>query len=486
MQRLAVTLTTAGQLNLYLDGQPVYLGSYLPSGAPSLPPRLRSWAACLLAAARLDPPPSLPARDAPADNVNSTLLATAPAGFLAYIGYTPSFAKGQPKGQSAPTFFNGTMADFQFYSYPLAAGTIFQLYNGITTACPSAPPPPVAYSPPRPPALAVPPPPRVVNISSPPPPWFNQLNQYQFAIAQILVSDTGRADMLVNGNSFRVTGAVSDGSLMYLDVLQSYGANTVRVTSISAAPAMFNALASSSATSSLYVIVGVDLPSPITNPNFYRAGQINSQQKPFLNATQAAVRAMRNNPNLLLWYVGNSLNVGLGAAAPDIPPLLWQFVNQVVNIIKTTDSYHPVGTVLGNVDFGTVSLIQQNAPLVDWLGMDIAGSSNCQALPTLVRQAGWNRPYLVTSYGPSDWFQVPVTSWGAYVEQTSSASAQEYLLCTTAFDGDACTVRPSPHQLRFWRAAPRVTTRGPGALARAPRGSLRLARPQHDGAACCR
>lgn len=149
----------------------------------------------------------------------------------------------------------------------------------------------------------------------------------------------------------------SDGTNAAL--LSQYGGNTLRVTDLQFAPGVFQSLPVSSG---IMVIVGVELPSPVTSPEFYRPGQA-AQRTAFRNSIAPAVQSAMTHPNLLMWTVGSRLNTG----GNDGNEAVWSFVNDVVSDIKRIDSFHPVGTITANLNFALADALLDNAPLLDFL-----------------------------------------------------------------------------------------------------------------------
>jgi hypothetical protein len=131
---------------------------------------------------------------------------------------------------------------------------------------------------------------------------------------------------------------------------------------------------------------------------------------------KAIVVQYKDHPAVLLWSIGNELSVRYTNRK------VWDAVNQVARMIHEVDPHHPVMTVVG--DWNDLAEIRRRCPDLDLLGVN--NYRTVERVPAQLRAAGWDKPYVVTEWGPSGDWQVPQTSWKAAIEETSTEKAQRY------------------------------------------------------------
>jgi hypothetical protein len=131
---------------------------------------------------------------------------------------------------------------------------------------------------------------------------------------------------------------------------------------------------------------------------------------------KTVVLQYKDHPAVLLWSIGNELSVRYTNRR------VWDAVNQVARMIHEVDPNHPAMTVVG--DWNDVAEIRRRCPDLDLLGMN--NYRTVERVPAQLRAAGWDKPYVVTEWGPSGDWQVPQTSWKASIEETSTEKAQRY------------------------------------------------------------
>lgn len=138
-----------------------------------------------------------------------------------------------------------------------------------------------------------------------------------------------------------------------------------------------------------------------------------------LERIKKEVIALKDHPALLIWAIGNELNLRY------TNPKVWDAVNDISQMIHQVDPNHPTTTTLAGISRREVQEIKERAPDLDILSFQVYGK--LEQLPKQVRNYGWDGPYMVTEWGATGHWEVPRTSWGVPIEENSSVKAKNYL-----------------------------------------------------------
>ena len=92
-------------------------------------------------------------------------------------------------------------------------------------------------------------------------------------------------------------------------------------------------------------------------------------------------------------------------------------------MIKRLDPNHPTMTVTAGIDVAEVAMIKEFCPSIDILGINTYGGIG--ALSDQVRKYGWEKPYMVTEWGPYGHWESPMVSWGKQLRQIALKKQNE-------------------------------------------------------------
>jgi hypothetical protein len=137
-----------------------------------------------------------------------------------------------------------------------------------------------------------------------------------------------------------------------------------------------------------------------------------------LEQVRAEVMKYKDHPALLVWGIGNELN--LRATNPRV----WNAVNDISRMIHEVDPNHLTTTSLAGISKELVDQIKERAPDLDLLSIQMYG--DLPNLPRYIDETGWDGAYMVTEWGATGHWEVALTPWNAPVENTSSVKADSY------------------------------------------------------------
>jgi exo-beta-1,3-glucanase (GH17 family) len=138
-----------------------------------------------------------------------------------------------------------------------------------------------------------------------------------------------------------------------------------------------------------------------------------------LAARREDVLEYRDHPALLMWIIGNELNHSY------TNPAVYDAVNDVAAMIHSVDPNHPTTTTVAGIDGDVVREIETRAPELDFISFQVYGM--LFALPELLDEIGFDRPFMVTEWGALGYWEMETTDWGAPLELTSSEKADVFL-----------------------------------------------------------
>ena len=214
--------------------------------------------------------------------------------------------------------------------------------------------------------------------------------------------------LLRGGEPYYVRGAGGSGNL---DRLSAAGGNSIRTWHIdNARRVLDNAHAHG-----MTVMMGIWIGHPRHGFDYSDADAIAAQR----DMVREAVRDLKDHPALLLWGVGNEVEL------MSDPDLVFPELNELAKIVKAIDPNHPTAVVIAGGEPEKIRSFNEHCTDVDLLAVN-SYAADIKSVPGTLQGNGYDGAYLVTEWGPRGHWQSPKAPWGAPLEQTSSEKADAF------------------------------------------------------------
>jgi hypothetical protein len=225
-----------------------------------------------------------------------------------------------------------------------------------------------------------------------------------------IVKNKNAFQLLVNNKPYFIKGAVGSD---YLEKLKQYGGNSIRTGS---KPEILDKAHSLGLTA----LVNLPVRAERDGMNYDDTSAVRMQHEKVMEI----VRRTKDHPVVIMWALGNELDFIQANIKLHYNIKVWDAVNALANEIHKVDPSHPVMTVVGSIDSAKITDLINRAPALDLLGINEYGDLG--KIPSWLRKFGWKKPYAVTEWGPTGFWQVPKTEWKVPIEETSSMKAARY------------------------------------------------------------
>lgn len=223
---------------------------------------------------------------------------------------------------------------------------------------------------------------------------------------------SGQYQLYRNGAPYFVKGA---GIYDHFNKLKESGGNSIRIYNVDSDSAL--AILDQAHQQGLTVTVGL---------NIAYAGDLDySDEKASaaqLQRLKKDVLRLKDHPALLMWGIGNELNLKIKNKSFPEHYRLWRAVNDIAKMVHALDPHHPTTTMIPSSPHQTIRYISLLCDEIDILSINVF--RNYTDLPQMIAGRGWQGPYMVSEYGAYGHWNAPRTDWYAKIEPTSQSKAQ--------------------------------------------------------------
>jgi len=227
-----------------------------------------------------------------------------------------------------------------------------------------------------------------------------------------LIKQAQHYQLHVNGAPFYIKGAgLEIGSI---ERLADYGGNAFRTWRVDNDGKSGREVLDEAHQQGLMVCMGLDVARERHGFDYDDKAAVTQQ----LIMIREDVLALKDHPALLMWGIGNELNLRHSN------PKVWDAVNELSEMIHEIDPNHPTTTMLAGAEPEVIKTVVERCPDIDLLSFQLYG--DIDKLPQYLLISKYQGAYTVSEWGATGHWEVDCTDWGRPLEATSSEKASVY------------------------------------------------------------
>jgi hypothetical protein len=213
-----------------------------------------------------------------------------------------------------------------------------------------------------------------------------------------------------DGKPYFIKGAAGGGGYIMWSSLKEFGGNSMRTYSIDNNTSDALSLAKSNGIS---IMLGISLSKE--NGFDYKDSE---KCNKLLTTIKNNVLKFKDHPSVLAWAIGNEVITSSSSKE------MFQFMNNVSKMIHKVDPNHPTLIVTAGITVNLANLIAEYIPDLDMVGINYYAAISL--IYSIITQSKLNKPYIITEWGVSGYWEVGKTNWGMPIEPSSRQKAEQF------------------------------------------------------------
>ena len=226
----------------------------------------------------------------------------------------------------------------------------------------------------------------------------------------------GGWELVRDGKAFFVRGA---GGQSHLDVLVESGGNAIRTWGIESLSEKVDGktLVERAREHDLVIAAGLWVGHQRHGFDYNNENQIKQQRE----AIRAAVAQWKDEPTIGFWGLGNEMEGPMNDGSDE---RIWKALAAIRSIVKQEDPTRLIMTVIAGAGEKKVKGMRDHCPSIDIIGVNAYAAAS--GAGKAVKLAGWDKPFILSEFGPMGHWEVGKTEWGAPIEPSSREKAAKY------------------------------------------------------------